>query len=120
MNTRGFSLIEVVVAMVILTVGVLGLAASAGAISRLTAEGGRASEAAAVASSRLERLRATPCGSMTNGSATSGQISETWRIVTPSAAPFAREITVVVSYPYGRGTRSATYITEISCAAQAG
>ena len=108
MSNRGFSLIEVVVAMVILTVGVLALAASAGAISRLSAEGGRSSEAATVASSRLERLRATTCANMVSGSATSGPISEVWRVTTPSAAPFAREITLVVSYPYGRGTRSAT------------
>lgn len=116
-DNRGFSLVEVVVAMIILTVGVLGLAASAGAISRLSSEGVRSSGAAMVAGSRLELLRATACPLLANGSATTGAYTEAWRIVTPADAPFARTVTLVVSYPYGRGTRSSTYITEISCAA---
>jgi len=119
-GNRGFSLVEVVVAMVILTVGVLGLAASAGAITRLTSEGVRQAGAAAVASSRIETLRATDCAALASGSATTGAYSEAWRIFTPPAAPFSRHITVVVSYRHGRGTRYSTYVTERSCAPMAG
>lgn len=118
-DNRGFSLIEVVVAMVILTVGVLGLAASAGAITRLSSEGVRSSGAASVAQSRLERLRSVTCAALADGSATSGAYSEAWRVVTTTGVPNGRTITVVVTYPHGRGTRSSTYITELSCAPQA-
>jgi prepilin-type N-terminal cleavage/methylation domain-containing protein len=111
---RGFSLVEVVVAILILTVGVLGLAASAGTITRLTAEGGRAGAAAAVAEARFERLRATDCASLASGSATSGKFTETWRITSPT--PLLRTVEVAVSYSHGRGTRTLTFTSQISCA----
>lgn len=119
-DNRGFSLVEVMIAMVILTVGVLALAASAGQITRLTSEGVRAAGAAAVAGSRLETLRSTACAALTSGSATTGAYTEAWRVITPASALFSREITVVISYSNGRTTRYATYVTERSCAPQAG
>lgn len=111
---RGFSLVEVVVAILILTVGVLGLAASAGTITRLTAEGGRAGGAAAVAEARFEVLRATPCASLASGSATSGKFTETWRIT--ATTTLLRTVFVTVSYNTGRGTRNLTFTSQISCA----
>lgn len=121
MKNRGFSLVEVMVAMVVLTIGVLGLAASAGAITRLTSEGVRAAGASAVAASRFETLRAQTCTAMTaSGSVVNGPYTEVWRVTTPAGAAFSREITVVVSYSNGRRTRYVTYVTERSCAPQAG
>jgi len=111
---RGFSLVEVVVAILILTVGVLGLAASAGTITRLTAEGGRTGGAAAVAETRFEVLRGTPCASLASGSATSGKFTETWRVT--SVTTLLKTVTVTVSYPSGRTTRTASYTSQISCA----
>jgi prepilin-type N-terminal cleavage/methylation domain-containing protein len=111
---RGFSLVEVVVAILILTVGVLGLAASAGAITKLTAEGGRAGGAAAAADTRFEILRGTSCASMTNGSATSGKYTVTWTVT--STTTLLRTVLVTVSYPSGRSTRTVNYTSQISCA----
>ena len=114
MNQRGFSLIEVMIAMIILSVGVLGVAASSAAITRLTAEGGRAGGSAAVAESRIEQLTATPCANITStGSATSGKFTESWTVTT---ANLLKTITETVTYPAGRTTRTATYIAYISCA----
>jgi len=111
---RGFSLVEVVVAILILTVGVLGLAASAGTITRLTAEGGRAGGAAAVAEARFETLRGTPCASLASGSATSGKYTEAWRVITEST--LLRTVIVSVSYNTGRATRTVDFTSQISCA----
>ena len=112
-NERGFSLVEVIAAMVILTVGVLGLAASAAAVGRLTTEGARMSGAAIAASSKFEELRAMACASMTDGSDTHpGGYSRRWSIV---ATGNVRTITMVVSYSNGRQTRTATYVSERSC-----
>ena len=110
---HGFTLIEVIVAMIILTVGVLGLAASAGAVSRLSSEGVRSSGAAALSGAKLEELRATPCANLANGTQTTGAYTLTWTIATSG---FIRTVTLVVSYRHGRGTRNATYVTELSCA----
>ena len=116
-NERGFSMAEVMIAMVILTVGVLGIAASSAAITRMTAEGGRGGGSAAVAESRIESLTAVPCASMTStGSATTGKFTESWTVTT---ANLLRTITVTVTYPQGRGTRTSTYVAYRSCAPKA-
>src|SRR5438045_1082111 len=112
MNQRGFSLVEVMIAMIILTVGVLGVAASSGAITRMTAEGGRSGGSAAVAESRIEALTATPCASLaSSGTATTGKFTESWTITTSN---LLRTVTETVTYPAGRATRTATYIAYIS------
>jgi prepilin-type N-terminal cleavage/methylation domain-containing protein len=117
MNERGFSLAEVMIAMVILTVGVLGIAASSATITRMSSEGGRSSGSAAVAESRIEVLTATPCASLaSSGSATSGKFSETWTVTTSN---LLRTITVNVTYPSGRASRTAAYVAYMSCAPKA-
>lgn len=117
MNERGFSLAEVMIAMVILTVGVLGIAASSAAITRMSAEGGRASGSAAVAESRIETLTGTPCASLVStGSATTGKFTESWTVTNSG---LLRTITVTVSYNMGQRTRTSTYIAYMSCAPKA-
>ena len=116
-NERGFSLAEVMIAMVILTVGVLGIAAASAGITRMSSEGGRSGGAAAVAASRIEAINATPCASIpTSGSATTGKFTETWRV---TASGLLRTIDVSVSYTDGRKTRTSTYVAYVSCAPKA-
>lgn len=112
-DERGFSLVEVIAAMVILTVGVLGLAASSAAVGRLTTEGSRMAGAAIAASSKFEELRAGGCTLTSNGSDTApGGYARTWTIVTSGNK---ETITLAVSYSNGRQTRNTTYISELSC-----
>ena len=112
MSERGFSLIELIVAILILTVGILGLAATAGQVTKMVAWGGRYGSSAVVASSQLEQLRATPCVSLANGTATKGIYSLSWTI---TASGTLRTMTLTVSYPNGRSTRSDVYETERVC-----
>lgn len=58
---RGFTLIEIVVAIVLLTVGLLALAASAAATVRSMAEAARIASAAHMAENERERAYATTC-----------------------------------------------------------
>lgn len=112
---KGFSLVEVVVAMMILTVGVLGLAASAAAVGNLTAEGSRMAKAANAASSKFEELRASStCSTMASGTDTwSGGFTRRWTVATSG---LVQTVTLQVSYSNGRKTRTTTYVSEISCA----
>lgn len=114
MNNRGFSLTEVMVAIMILAVGVIALAMSAGAITKMTTQGGRTGGAASVASSRFEILRATPCASLASGNATTGRYTERWVVTTVNTN--LRTAAVQVSYNTGTTTRSATFTTRINCA----
>lgn len=116
MNARGFSLIELMIAMVILTVGVLGVAASARLVTQMTGSGGRYGGSSVVASSRFERLRAGVCATLAGGSATTGKYSESWTVTISGASNLLRTVTLTISYNDGRSTRSAVFATTISCA----
>ncbi|MDH4365864.1 MAG: hypothetical protein OEY70_17445 [Acidimicrobiia bacterium] len=56
----GFSIVEAIVATMLLAVGVLAVVASMGAAARTEAAGGHRQEAARLASSELETIRAFP------------------------------------------------------------
>ena len=109
---RGFSLIELIVAILILTVGILALAATAGQVTRMVGWGGRYGASAVVAGAQLEQLRATPCASLASGTATKGIYSLTWTITTSGNL---RTMTLTVKYPNGRTTRNDVYETYRSC-----
>lgn len=112
MNTKGFSLVELMVAMMILTVGVLGLAASARYVTSMTGQGGRYGGSSSVANARLEQLRATSCATLAAGSAETGKYSEAWTV---TASGQLRTVTETVSYNNGRARRSDVFATTISC-----
>lgn len=124
MSRRGFSLIEVMISIVILTVGVLALAATSANVIRLTSLGNRLGGSAVIAEGRLEILRwqaapttpTNPCVSLTSGSAVEGPYTEKWTVTPRSGAPVLRDVVLTISYQTGRSTRTDTYATTISCA----
>lgn len=116
MNRRGFSLIEVMIAIVILTAGVLALAATSGAVTKMIGQSGRLSESASVAEGRLEILRATPCASLSGGNSAEAPYTFSWTVTTSGANGFLRTVVLTISYPNGRTTRTDVYTTTISCA----
>ena len=60
-NERGFTIIEIIVAIVVLTVGLLGLVTTAALVTRMIGRGQRSAVAATFASQRMERLRGGAC-----------------------------------------------------------
>lgn len=97
----GFTLLEILVALVILGVGILGLSANAALVSSLVGDGSRLTLAATVATSRLEQLRARPCASITSGTATTRGIEERWSVGPMGTS--ALEIEISVTYPLRSG-----------------
>ena len=71
-NQRGFTIIEVIIAIIVLTVGVLGLVTTVALVTRMIGRGQRSATAAAFASRRLERMRVAACidAQRVNGSET--------------------------------------------------
>ena len=61
-NSRGFSLIEVLIALVILSVSLLGLAGLMVTTTKNNSFGSHMTEAATFAQDKLEQLRGTPFG----------------------------------------------------------
>lgn len=94
----GFTLLEVLVALTLLGVGILGLSASAALVSRLVGDGSRLALAATVATARLEQLRALPCATGASGSATTRGIEERWTVAPMGAGARALEVELSVTY----------------------
>jgi prepilin-type N-terminal cleavage/methylation domain-containing protein len=120
---RGFSLIEIMVSIVILSFGILAMAASSGFITRTLTGSRMATVAAQVATQRLDRLRALaasttpPCtaGGFASSAAAvvTQRVTETW-IVPASGTP--RTVQSIVAYQVGAGRmRTDTMATTIMC-----
>jgi len=60
-NRRGFTIIEVIIAIIVLTVGILGMVTTAALVTRMIARGQRSAMATAFAARRLERMRVEAC-----------------------------------------------------------
>lgn len=112
-NRAGFTLVELLVAMMVFAVGMLGLAATAGSVTRMMGGAKRQTIAATVAQSRLEKIRSSPCASLTSGSETVRGITNTWTI---TAVTRGVDVKDSVSFPSARNTtRYKIYRTSLSC-----
>ncbi|HEX9166417.1 MAG TPA: prepilin-type N-terminal cleavage/methylation domain-containing protein [Gemmatimonadales bacterium] len=120
----GFTLIETLVAIVILGIGLLAMAATSGAVTTTLVGSRMATQATQLSNMRMEQLRATarstqpPCtaaGFASSGAATVSQgVTITWVVPATGAS---RRVRVIASYPIGRGrTRTDTLITLVRCA----
>jgi prepilin-type N-terminal cleavage/methylation domain-containing protein len=114
MTRRGFTLVEVLFAVVILTVGIVALAGTSVAVIRLISQGDRLGGSSLAAEGRFELLRATDCASLASGSALEQPYTLNWT-VTP--AGYQRTVALTVSYATGGLTHTDAYTTTISCAA---
>lgn len=92
----GFSLIEVIVALIVLTMGVLGMAATTGFVVRQTTAADMRTNRTAALQTVLERLRATPWTSIGPGSDAVGHFDVTWSSVSDG---ITKEVTVVTVGP---------------------
>ena len=119
-DRRGFTLVELMVAIMLLSVGMLALASSSAVLIRQMAESGTMSVASAVAQTRIEKVRtlAATCtaGAAATSTATTRGVNESWT-VTPfvTANTRAAQVSVTVTYSTKRGNRSQTYISMVPC-----
>lgn len=104
-NEAGFSLIELIVAVVVLAVGLLGFAGSAQYLNRQATVADLRAERARAKADVLERLRTLPFDSLISGADSVGPFSVTWDV-----QPYfsAKTVTLVVigpgHAPAGAGT----------------
>ncbi|MGI8497415.1 MAG: type IV pilus modification PilV family protein [Gemmatimonadaceae bacterium] len=110
---RGFTIVELIVAVMIMSVGVLGLASTAAVVTRQMGGGARRALSASVAQSRFETLRSTPCAYILTGTASSRGITESW--VATSAGNRQFTVSDTVTFPNPRGVRTQVYRSYVRC-----
>jgi len=120
-GNAGFTIVEVIAAIIILAVGVLATAGSAAMVTRMIGEGKQATRMAVMTSKRLEALRLAayssipPCTSprfTSGGPVTSTGMTEIWFV---PAAGNLRAVSVAVLRHTVRGSRSSVLRTRIAC-----
>ena len=85
-DRRGFTLIEVIAAIILLTIGLLAVAGLGVVAAKTTRRGSTQTLAAAIAQSRFDSLSSLPCYTLAAAGATSGTatirgVQEKWRVV---------------------------------------
>ena len=112
---RGLTLIEMIIAIIVMSIGVMALAGTASYVGTQMG-GGRAQTIASAMSNKIaDSLAARRCPSLVNGSQTNRGVTVSWT-VTP-ASP-ARTVTVnqTVQYKLKRGqTKTVTYRMIVEC-----
>lgn len=93
----GFTLVELIIAVVILAIGLLGLAGTTGWVIRQTAFAEATTERAMARQSVVESVRSTPFDAVSGGSRTVDQFSVTWSVTTSTAD--SKTIEVVTDGP---------------------
>jgi Tfp pilus assembly protein PilV len=111
---RGIALVEVLIAVVVLSVGVLAAASGATLIARLTAQGRWAAGAAAIAAGRLETLRSQDCTGLAGGKALNDRYQVTWTVTTTRNGR-GRDVLVTLAWLAGRGVRTETFAGTMPC-----
>lgn len=108
----GITLIEVIVALLVLTAGVLSLELTAAASIRSLGESGRAQRASDQARSRLERLRSAPCRTSSGVDSTPGVIVA-WSARDDGNGLLA--VTQTTRYTTRRGPNEQGYLALVPC-----
>jgi prepilin-type N-terminal cleavage/methylation domain-containing protein len=109
---RGVTLIEVVVAIVLLGVGALALAGSAGIMLRRMSDSSRGAAAASIAISRAETSFSKSCAALSSGSQRMSGVRSEWFV---AGAALSADIRQRVTYSTRGGDHADEFLTTVPC-----
>lgn len=110
---NGFTVIEVIIAIMILSVGIIALVSTAAMATRMIGQGQRYTEAAQMANRRFEILRAMPCDSLAAGADTTDRFTERWTITAVGSG--GQRLNLMVQSPTANGFRTDSFSTTRFC-----
>ena len=119
---KGFSLIEVLISLVILSISLLGLAGLMVTTTKNNSFGNHMTEAATFGQDRLEALRVTPRENIVSGNddvqgSTGVSYHRNWTISTlpnPSPPPTDLQKTIIITVSWNDGKNSIRLLSVIS------
>ena len=117
----GFALIEVLVALAVLSVGILALVGSSAVASRMVGRGAVSTRIALRAAARVDHLRqiafatVPPCtaAEWRSGSASGSGLTERWELL--DATGPVRRVRIVLDSRHPAGTSSDTVMSGLLC-----
>jgi prepilin-type N-terminal cleavage/methylation domain-containing protein len=114
---RGVTLIEVIIAMIVMSIGIMGLAGTAGYVATQMGGGNAQTLAAAMATKIADSLASRRCASLVDGTQTNRRVTATWTITAPATPTLkVRTINQTLQYTVKSGvTKSVSYQTMIQC-----
>jgi prepilin-type N-terminal cleavage/methylation domain-containing protein len=118
-SRSGFTLVEVLVAVTVLAVGVVAMAGSAAAVTRMIGRGKIDTRATQLAADQMERLRraayfTTPrCTALASGGPRdTTNVTLVWTVTVNGSG---RDVSVRATYATARGSTTDTLTTYIEC-----
>jgi prepilin-type N-terminal cleavage/methylation domain-containing protein len=110
---RGLTLIEMMIAVIVMAIGVMGLAGTASYVTQQMGGGNMQTIAAGMATKVADSLSSRRCASLISGSQTSRGVTVTWTVADSTRT---RWVTETVQYKPKRGpTKTVTYALVIQC-----
>jgi prepilin-type N-terminal cleavage/methylation domain-containing protein len=119
---QGFTLVEVLIAVVVLGVGVMALVGTSAMVTRMIGRGRESTQVSQVATARTEWLRqvaaatSPACGSplFKDSTVASNGITQQWQVL-GAAGDRTRDVRLMYSYKVPRGTRTDTMTLTLLC-----
>ncbi len=111
-SRRGYTIVELLVAVMIFSVGLLAMAGTASLVMMTIAGSQTRSIAAGVAESRFERLRSQTCTAHASGAAITRGLREDWSVKQMARAD---DVTVVVTMLSNHRLRTQTFRSYLPC-----
>ena len=110
---RGFTLIEMIIAIIVMSIGVMGLASTASYVAQQMGSGNMQTVAAALSAKVADSLASRKCASLVAGSQTKRGVTVSWTVTT---ATRVRTVDQTVTYKPKRGsTKSLSYRMVVQC-----
>lgn len=110
---RGFTLIEMIIAIIVMAIGVMGLAGTASYVATQMGGANAQTIAAAMASKVSDSLSARRCSALVGGTQTKRGVTVTWTVEDSSRTRWVRES---VQYKPKRGaTKTVNYVVVVQC-----
>lgn len=109
----GLTLIEVMIAIIVMAIGIMGLASTASYVATQMGGGNAQTIAANYVTKVADSLAARRCSALVDGSETKRGVSIAWRITSGTRT---RTVTETVQYTPKRGaTKTLTFTTVVQC-----
>jgi prepilin-type N-terminal cleavage/methylation domain-containing protein len=107
-----FTIIELLIAIVVFTIGLLGLAATAGTVAGHVGDSARLTGSAHLARSILDSLGTLRCDAIAAGAESNGRLAAQWTVRRDS---LSAQVDLVVGSELRRGRRRDPYALVVPC-----